>query len=590
MSAATTVTSTASTSYDDTSAVYGQTYYYWVVASGANGMSGYGGPDAGTVGCSLPAPPTTVSASDGSFGDHVHVQWAAVGDASSYDVWRSRTADSSAASKIGTVVDTQFDDYSATTGTLYYYFIATTNFCGTGSVSTATDSGFSGALYDDFSSSSGWFTFGIPTDIAGTNYDAPGTALRASVAQSNSGYRIIGWISLGQQELLPYASVGTGNYVRGKFWVYTGGQIWAPDKTQIPNLRLRVANRFAVTSILQAFHHTNSDPEANVLAQDVRPSSLATSPSLYRVDLDPVDVPTLITSGTTEGFLRAFEVFAGEPQENGFLALSESSIGFYPALPDSVSSDTLIKTYQAGPSGPGDFSTSAVTLLRLNPSSGYANDTSGPLPSASSGSFGVTLDTTVIPPDRYGAAAFDFIGGATEDSDLTRRARVEEGMQYKIRFHATSTQLSNRNAVIRFRARSIKFQWTQMLILGGAWAASVDNNYIAAQALPGIGCMNPDKIGSEDGGWYSVLLQSPLNKDIRADFDPGTPLSVSMPHLSAQDPPGVNTGPGISKSRRDIMTGVDVIDTFSTGGNYYLEQGNVTLDRIEVRKYPQVQD
>ena len=137
---------------------------------------------------------------------------------------------------------------------------------------------------------------------------------------------------------------------------------------------------------------------------------------------------------------------------------------------------------------------------------------------------------------------------------------------------------------MRLRARSVRFQWTQKLELGGAWATNgAENHAIASQSLPGIGCQNPDKIGSEAGGWYTVLFHTPMSPDIRADTT-GT-LEQRMPLLSAEPGPGAN-----APSRRDLKVGMDLLDTLSFGPNAPLEEGNFTLDRIEVRAYDLVED
>src|SRR5690606_706459 len=85
----------------------------------------------------------------------------------------------------------------------------------------------------------------------------------------------------------------------------------------------------------------------------------------------------------------------------------------------------------------------------------------------------------------------------------------------------------------------------------------------------------------EAGGWYTLLVHSPLSRDIRSDQGGRlTPLSTSMPRLSAAPGPGQNAA-----SRRDLMFGIDLIDTLSYGTPGNAEQGAVTLDRIEVQKF-----
>jgi hypothetical protein len=168
------------------------------------------------------------------------------------------------------------------------------------------------------------------------------------------------------------------------------------------------------------------------------------------------------------------------------------------------------------------------------------------------------------------------------------RVRAEEGRQYKVRFHVTSNQATNRQAQIRLRARTAKFGWMQKYEIGGAWATGSTtmnpNNSIAQQALPGVGCKNPDKIGTENGGWYTLLLNTPLSSDIRAD-QPGKPLTSTMPNLSMQPGPRVSAA-----SMRDIKAGCDLIDTLSSGANHALEHGSFTIDRIEVRSFSLVED
>ena len=116
---------------------------------------------------------------------------------------------------------------------------------------------------------------------------------------------------------MPYSVIGTGNYVRAKYYIFTSGQANPSQGNSVPCMRLRVSNRFAVNSMLEVFNHLNSDPQIQPWSQELRPSADPTSPSLYRVDMDPVDVPYLAANPATEGILRAFEAFSTDPQDNG---------------------------------------------------------------------------------------------------------------------------------------------------------------------------------------------------------------------------------------------------------------------------------
>jgi hypothetical protein len=434
-----------------------------------------------------------------------------------------------------------------------------------------------------FLASTDWVATGFNTPgFAGTDFDAANTALRARVYSDPARFRVAGWTA-NSPEWLPYSAVGTNRYVRAKFYVYTGGQTNPSSNNEVPTLRARVANRFAVTSMLEVFSHVNVDSGFQSVYQELRPSADPAKPSLYRVDFDPVDVPHLVSNAATEGITRAFETYAIDPQDNGFLALAETSIGTYPR--DKASdSPTPIKTYLPDDLKVFDAPTQLV-LKTLIPGGGQGDylledtATTTPKPTYSEGSFGITLDAALVAPDRIGIATRDFRPAPTNSTTI----RVQESVQYKLKWHLTSTQQSNLNSQIRLRARSIRFGWSQKLEIGGAWAASVANDTIAQQALPGVGCQNPEKIGSENGGWYTMIMHTPMSIDIRPDL--AGPLMSRMPYITAQ--PGFGSS---APSARDLRIGCDLVDTLSNGANGPLEQGNFTLDRVEIRAHDIVDD
>ena len=78
-------------------------------------------------------------------------------------------------------------------------------------------------------------------------------------------------------------------------------------------------------------------------------------------------------------------------------------------------------------------------------------------------------------------------------------------------------------------------------------------------------------------------MHTPMEGEVRAEVD-GT-LAQKMPNLTAQPGPGV-----ASPSRRDLLVGIDMIDSLTFNGLQNLEQGQFTLDRIEVRTYDKVPD
>jgi len=135
-------------SYDDTTAVSGNRYYYWVKARNAGGVSKYSNFDAGYWGMqgSLPAVPGNVSATDGSSSGKVDITWNATDNTLVYEIWR---ADIPAflggnIKKIGTSATTSYSDSTAVNGNRYYYWVKARNSWGVSRYS-AFDTGYVGA-------------------------------------------------------------------------------------------------------------------------------------------------------------------------------------------------------------------------------------------------------------------------------------------------------------------------------------------------------------------------------------------------------------------------------------------------------------
>jgi hypothetical protein len=91
----------------------------------------------------IPTVPTNVSATDGTYTDRVRITWAASNGATSYEVWRATKNSSSSAVKISTstLTGTTFDDFTASKGKVYYYFVKAKNASGTSGFS-ASNSGY----------------------------------------------------------------------------------------------------------------------------------------------------------------------------------------------------------------------------------------------------------------------------------------------------------------------------------------------------------------------------------------------------------------------------------------------------------------
>ena len=108
---------TSSTSYTNTSAVAGYTYYYKVKAISANGnASDYSAVKSITCDCAQPVPTISTTASSGK----PTLKWATVDGAAKYEIWRA-TSSTGTYSKYYTTTNTSYTNSSAVAGYTYYY-------------------------------------------------------------------------------------------------------------------------------------------------------------------------------------------------------------------------------------------------------------------------------------------------------------------------------------------------------------------------------------------------------------------------------------------------------------------------------------
>jgi S-formylglutathione hydrolase FrmB len=137
---------TSNTTYDDTTALAGKIYYYYIKATNAYGTSNFSASNAGSRSegtpppGGTPPPPTNVQASDWTYMDKVQVTWTASPGATSYTVYRA-TQPRGTKTALGTTSNTTYDDTTALAGKIYYYYIKATNAYGTSDFS-AYDTGW----------------------------------------------------------------------------------------------------------------------------------------------------------------------------------------------------------------------------------------------------------------------------------------------------------------------------------------------------------------------------------------------------------------------------------------------------------------
>jgi len=117
---------TANTTFDDTSAVTGTRYHYWVRAVNASGVSA----DATDTGYRGLAAPATLTATDGTQSGAILIGWAAVPNAAGYQVWRNTIPDlNPLTSPVSTVAAgvTSYLDSGALAGQNYFYWVRATD-------------------------------------------------------------------------------------------------------------------------------------------------------------------------------------------------------------------------------------------------------------------------------------------------------------------------------------------------------------------------------------------------------------------------------------------------------------------------------
>jgi fibronectin type 3 domain-containing protein len=114
------------TSYDDTTARPGESYYYWVrAAADASGgqASDFSAPHIGRRALPPLSPPRGVAASNGTWIDKVRVTWGAVAGATNYQVYRAESERGTRTAITPWRVMDTYDDTAATAGLAYYYWV-----------------------------------------------------------------------------------------------------------------------------------------------------------------------------------------------------------------------------------------------------------------------------------------------------------------------------------------------------------------------------------------------------------------------------------------------------------------------------------
>jgi fibronectin type 3 domain-containing protein len=202
--------SPSGTSFDDSAAMPGATYYYFVKACYSVGCTNYSASDTGWR---MLLAPTNIQASDGTFKDKVQVTWTAAVGATSYLAYRADT-ETGAKSLLGGSAASPYDDATAIARITYYYWVKACN----------------GANCSDFSAvDSGWREITYPGNVRasdGTYTDKVQVTWNASSGAAS--YRVYRATSLtGSKSLLgsptgtSYDDTGATIGVTYYYWVKT---------------------------------------------------------------------------------------------------------------------------------------------------------------------------------------------------------------------------------------------------------------------------------------------------------------------------------------------------------------------------------
>ena len=135
---------TSSTSYVNTGAAVGKTYYYRVKAVNSAGTSAYSNIVSGRAKAAIPAAPRVTIGTSSASGKP-QLTWAAVDGAAKYEIYRS-TQQSTGYSLLGTTTSTSYVNTGAAVGKTYYYKVRALNVDGAAGAYSSTVSGAAKAV------------------------------------------------------------------------------------------------------------------------------------------------------------------------------------------------------------------------------------------------------------------------------------------------------------------------------------------------------------------------------------------------------------------------------------------------------------
>lgn len=128
---------TTNTAYTDYNVLIGREYIYALKSSCALGDSNFGITGNASLTRGYIFPPSGVSASDGVYTDRVNITWNNVSGISGYKIYRNLPT----LQNIGNTTSQEFNDYTATPGTIYTYYVTSYDLIRGESSPSTTDTG-----------------------------------------------------------------------------------------------------------------------------------------------------------------------------------------------------------------------------------------------------------------------------------------------------------------------------------------------------------------------------------------------------------------------------------------------------------------
>jgi fibronectin type 3 domain-containing protein len=180
---ATLIGNAASPFFNDTTAVAGQTYWYFVRATNSCTTTALSLGDSGRRQL-IASPVSSVTATDGTNCASIDLVWSPSSNATSYAIYRSTIDDSGSAVLIGTSAFNVFNDTTAEPGQTYWYFIRAQSPCGTVAFSPSDRGSRPGTLGTVTNLQA---TDGTTCNSIGITWDAAPNATAYEVYRSSTG-------------------------------------------------------------------------------------------------------------------------------------------------------------------------------------------------------------------------------------------------------------------------------------------------------------------------------------------------------------------------------------------------------------------